>query len=361
MNIGINNVVFTADPVMNYDHIYQYDPLGWVTSISPDGSNTAWFANDFTAGSKEKITAVGFYTAALNSQYTVEILENGNALEINSGTLPLAGYNTVVLNSPVTANSGSKFRVAVHLTTPGYSLPVPIEYPESAYSSKATSSPSESFVGTSLNNMVDITTLSASSGINFAKANVCLKAYTDDYTTGPGTLQFNQSSYSVYENKGSAQITVNRVGGAVGTVTVNYATNGGSATPGTDYTPVSGTLKFNDSETSKSFNIQVFDDGVYGSDKIVFLNLTSPTGGATTGVNAATLTIKEADGIPTVQFNASTYKVNENCGIVSTNVTLNGIATSDITINYATASGTATSGSDFAATSGTSDIQAGES
>jgi hypothetical protein len=353
-NIGLKNAIFTADPVTNYDHIYQYDPLGWVGDFGYN-SDTAWFANDFTAGSKENITAIGFYSYSFNSQYTVDIIENGKIVGTTTGTLPLAGYNTVVLNTPVTVTAESKFRAAVQLTTPGYVYPIPVEYPLSGYSSKASSNASESFVGTSLGNMVDITTVSG-----YSEANVCLKAYTVDYTSGPGTLQFNQSGYSVYENKGSAQITVNRVGGAVGAVTVNYATNGGSATPGTDYTPVSGTLKFNESETSKSFTIPVMDDGVYGNDKIVFLNLTSPTGGASIGLNAATLTIAEADGIPTVQFNTSIYKVNENCSIVSTNVTLNGTATLNITINYGTSSGTATSGSDFTATSGTLTFKPGD-
>lgn len=353
MHFGIDNVVFTADPVTNYDHIYQYDPLGWVTNFGYKGSNTAWFANDFTAGSKENITAVGFYSSALNSQYTVEVLVDGSVVEINTGTLPMAGYNTVVLSSPVTANAGSKFRVAVQLTTPGDNYPVPIEIPESGYSSKASSNASESFVGTSLSNMVDIRTY-------YANADVCLKAYTVDYSSGPGTLQYSQSAYSVYENKGSALITVNRVGGAIGAVSVNYATNGGSATAGTDYMPVSGNLQFKDGETSKSFSVPVMDDGIYGSDKIVFLNLSSPTGGASLGLSAASLTIAEADGIPTVQFNTSAYKVNENSGVAYANVTLIGSASSNVTINYATSSGTATSGSDFAATSGTLTFKPGD-
>lgn len=351
-NIGVLNAIFTADPVTNYDHIYQYDTLGWVGSFGYN-SNTAWFANDFTAGSKENISAAGFYTATLNSQYTVDVIVNNVIVGTKTGALPLAGYNTVVLNTPVSVNSGDKFRVAVQLTTPGYNYPVPVEYPVQGYCSGAYSNASESYVGTSLNTLQDVRTI-------FTNGDVCLKAYTVNNNPGPGTLQFNQSSYSVYENKGSALITVNRVGGTTGTVTVSYATNGGSAISGTDYTPVSGTLTFNNGDTSKSFSVPVMDDGIYGSDKIVFLNLTSPTGGASLGPGAATLTIAEADGIPTVQLNASSYKVNENGSFVYANVTVMGIASSNITINYGTASGTATSGSDFTATSGTITFKPGD-
>ena len=353
-NFGLNNVIFTADSASNYGHIYQYDPLGWVGNVGI-GGNTAWFANDFTAGSNEDISAVGFYTASLNAQYTVDVLENGVIVGTKTGTLPLAGYNTVVLDSPVPVSGGSKFRVAVQLTTPGYNFPIPIEYPETGYSSQAYANASESYLGTSLNGMVDITTLSS-----YSEANVCLKAYTVDNNNGPGTLQFNQSSYSVYENKDSALITVNRVSGTKGAATVNYTTNGGSATPGTDYTPVSGTLTFNDEDSSKSFSVPVKDDGTYGSDKIVYLSLSSPTGGAALGLNTATLTIVETDGKPSIQFNTSAYRINENSGVVYANITLSGSASSNVTINYATASGTATSGSDFTATSGVLTFKPGD-
>ena len=41
-----------------------------------------------------------------------------------------------------------------------------------------------------------------------------------------------------------ANVTVSRVGGAGGTVSAAYATSGGTAVPGTDYTSVSGAVTF---------------------------------------------------------------------------------------------------------------------
>ncbi len=56
---------------------------------------------------------------------------------------------------------------------------------------------------------------------------------------------------------------------------------------------------------------------------------------------------------PTVSFAAATHSVNEAAGTRTITVNLSKVGTSTITVNYATSSGTATSGSDFTATSGT--------
>ncbi len=48
-------------------------------------------------------------------------------------------------------------------------------------------------------------------------------------------------------------------------VTVNYSTGGGTAVPGANYTPVSGTLVFAQGETTQSFTIPIIDEpGITG-------------------------------------------------------------------------------------------------
>lgn len=56
---------------------------------------------------------------------------------------------------------------------------------------------------------------------------------------------------------------------------------------------------------------------------------------------------------PTVSFSAATYSVNEADGGREITVSLNRVGTVPITVNYATSTGTATSGVDFTPTSGT--------
>jgi hypothetical protein len=108
-----------------------------------------------------------------------------------------------------------------------------------------------------------------------------------------GKLQFGNPTYVVNEDAGSIVITVNRLDGATGTVTVDYATSNGTATAGTDYTAASGTLTFNQGETAKSFSIPIVSDSVFEGDETVNLTLSNPTGGAVLGTTkTAVLLIK---------------------------------------------------------------------
>lgn len=108
-----------------------------------------------------------------------------------------------------------------------------------------------------------------------------------------GKLQFSTSTNSVNEDAGSLTVAVNRVDGATGIVTVDYATTNGTAAAGSDYTAVSGTLTFNQGELSKSFSIPIASDNVFEADETINLALSNPTGGAILGSpTAAIVTIK---------------------------------------------------------------------
>lgn len=189
------------------------------------------------------------------------------------------------------------------------------------------------------------------------------------YTVGtptpqPGALQLNAATYTVNENQGTATITVNRVNGSEGAVTVNYATTSGTASAGSDYTTTSGTLSFAAGEVSKSFTIPVINDTVIEGNETVSITLSSPGGGATLGTpTTATLTII-SDDVATqpgvLQFSGATYAVNETSATVTIIVTRTGGSDGAVSVNYATSNGTATAGSDYTATSGTLNFAAGE-
>lgn len=93
-----------------------------------------------------------------------------------------------------------------------------------------------------------------------------------------GKLQFSSATYSVNEDAGSIVITVNRVEGAIGTATVDFATSNGTAVAGSDYTAVSGTLTFANGETSKSFSIPILSDNSFEEDETINLTLSNPGG-----------------------------------------------------------------------------------
>jgi uncharacterized delta-60 repeat protein len=113
----------------------------------------------------------------------------------------------------------------------------------------------------------------------------------------PGTVQFSSGNYSVNENGGSVTITVTRVGGTDGTASVQYSTTSGTAVPGTDFTPATGTLTFPPSVTTATFSVNVRDDGVFqATNKTFNVTLTNLFGGPSFGTPVtATVTMIEQD------------------------------------------------------------------
>lgn len=110
----------------------------------------------------------------------------------------------------------------------------------------------------------------------------------------PGALQFAASSFAFPENAGVAYLTVQRVGGARGAVSVPYWTTAGTAKPGVDYQPVSGVLTFQPGQTSAVIAVPVLSYAHNRGDVSVGLVLGAPTGGARLGATTATaLTIKD--------------------------------------------------------------------
>ena len=173
-----------AQATTNYGKAYQYDPLGWTTSLGY-GSKTAWFANVFKASAAaKKIKAVSFYTPVPNSTYKIWIYKDvtgsspgdGTLVNTVSGTLAKTGYNTVNTyqtgKTPPAVTPGNKFSVVVKLTTPGYTYPIPVEDNIPGWSSAATASSGQSYVSFDGTNWKDLTTVTS-----FEQANVCLKAF----------------------------------------------------------------------------------------------------------------------------------------------------------------------------------------
>jgi streptogramin lyase len=114
----------------------------------------------------------------------------------------------------------------------------------------------------------------------------------------PGALQFSAASYSVNESAGTATITINRIGGSDGVVTVQFTTSDGSALAGTDYTAVTQTVTFADGDTTpKTVDIPILQDLLAEGNETINLTLSDPTGEATLGIpSQAILTIVDIPG-----------------------------------------------------------------
>lgn len=157
------------------------------------------------------------------------------------------------------------------------------------------------------------------------------------YITEPGIISFTSPNFSANENSGCAVVTIRRTDGNSGEVTVHYATDGGSATPGIDYVPTSGTLTFADGETTKTVCIPVLSDALVEGTETVNLIISDVTGGALLGNFSSTvLNISGSDFISADYFPADpglTWKYLKD-GAATVDITvltepaaINGVAT----------------------------------
>jgi subtilisin-like proprotein convertase family protein len=141
-------------------------------------------------------------------------------------------------------------------------------------------------------------------------------------------------------------------------VTVAYTTADGTATVAdNDYKATSGTLTFAPGVTSQQIIVPVVQDSKVEGDETFFVNLSSPTGA----------TIADAQGQATVQNddvagptpskitinNVAKSEGNSGTTSFTFTVTLDHAQAGNVTVKYATANGTASSGSDYTSTSGT--------
>lgn len=143
------------------------------------------------------------------------------------------------------------------------------------------------------------------------------------------------------------------------TNTVVAYTVSGTATSGSDYTALSGTVTIAAGATTATINIPVINDAAVEGNETVIITLSSITSGlATLGTTlSATNTIFDNDS-PLVTI-ANTTNGNETGpvnGVMT--VSLSAVSAGNAVIAYSV-SGTATSGSDFTALSGTLTIPAG--
>lgn len=161
----------------------------------------------------------------------------------------------------------------------------------------------------------------------------------------------------------AASFAVSLSAASASAVTVNYSTVNGTAAAGSDYAAKTGTVTFAPGETQKTISIDVSGDTSVESDETYIVRLANASG-ATIATADGTGTIRNDDTAPVLPtLSIAGVTVTEgNSG--STNaaflVTLSAASTSAVTVNYSTANGTATAGSDYTAASGALTFAPGE-
>ncbi len=178
-NIGTHNVVYTGiEENDNYDHIYQSDLCGWVGQLGYN-KESIYGANVFTAGSKESLTAAGFYATGKDSEYQVYIVKNfedeaslTDMIPVASGKLSNAGYYTVSFDKEVAVEAGEKYAVVLFISTPDAIHPLAIEYAADDATADVILDDGEGYISTNSFEWENVK--------NVEDCNICIKAFSND-------------------------------------------------------------------------------------------------------------------------------------------------------------------------------------
>src|SRR5207244_13283517 len=110
-----------------------------------------------------------------------------------------------------------------------------------------------------------------------------------------------------------------------------------------DYTLANGTLTFAPGVTTQNISITVVSDTLDEDDETIQLTLSSPTNATMGAIATHTYTILDDDPLPSLSINNVTV-TEGNTGTTNANfiMTLSPARSRTVTVNYATADGTAT-------------------
>jgi len=166
--------------------------------------------------------------------------------------------------------------------------------------------------------------------------------------TGSGSPEFDQPAYGITQNASDAVISIRRVGGTAGQISVDvYTASGGTASNGLDYLAASNTVVFPPGETFGYFTVPILSDPTVASDTTVNLALANPTNAALGALTVATLFITNVN--TGVVFSAPGYRFDENVagGVAVIPVVRVGNLQNAFSVTAATVGGTAVPNVDY--------------
>lgn len=172
---------------INYDNIYQYDPLGFSLEYTPKSTTGNTFESIYAAnvfetkevsGKTEKLTEISFYIA---SNTNVEVYANTKSGDLSECTLLknlgalTPGYHTYTLDESLDL-TGDKFVVALKFTNDVATVPLECNHLDnggnSNYWDTATSEAGQSYISINGTNWSDLTEL------GITNSNICIKAFS---------------------------------------------------------------------------------------------------------------------------------------------------------------------------------------
>ena len=164
-------------------------------------------------------------------------------------------------------------------------------------------------------------------------------------------VRFAAAGYTASTDDAEVEITVVRSGNLSVPATVDYATGDLTAIFDHDYGAAADTLSFAPGEASATFTVPLLGNR-HAADGLRFaVTFAGGTGGAVLETPATTIVTIENDHVP-VQLAAVEYGFTIDDPGAQLTVTRTGDVARAVTVNYATADGTAHAGTDYTAKSG---------
>lgn len=207
--------------------------------------------------------------------------------------------------------------------------------------------------------VLNLTLFNATGGATLGQTNATLTIINGNFTSGHITL--SSPVYGANENAGFALLTLNRVGGSSGVISVTAITSDGTAVNGVNYVGSTNTYTWNNTNAvPQTISVPLIDDGVVTPNLTFNLRLTNGVLNSRLNANVlglsqftnAVVTITNVDSAGTVQFSSSSYSVKKYGGFALIPVVRIGGSAQTVTVNYNTYDITATNGVDYVATNG---------
>ncbi len=160
----------------------------------------------------------------------------------------------------------------------------------------------------------------------------------------------------------AASFTVTLSAASSNAITVAYATADGTALAGSDYQAVSGTVTFAPGEMTKTVAVMVNGDASVEPDETFHIALTNADGATIADGQGVGTIVNDDVPLPNLTVSDVSKKEGRNgTTTFSFTVTLSAPSSVPVTVQYATADGTATvAGHDYFATSGSLTFQPGQ-
>ena len=177
-------------------------------------------------------------------------------------------------------------------------------------------------------------------------------------------VSFTATAAETNERRLTHTATVTLTSAPASAITLGY-TVGGTATAGSDYRALSGSVTVPAGKTTATIPVAVLDDSAPEGEETVVLTLTGGNGYQVASPDTHTLTIaiSDAPSVPTVSFARFTYEESESTGQLHMRLNLSSSLPFDIAVQYRVINLRhtihATSGSDYEPLPGSVTVPAG--